>query len=59
MRHLVLRSRPLLFEGTGPGCMTGGCPEGKMSCGEPYTDEEILAMDLVRSVRSGLSELAD
>jgi len=50
MRHLVLSVAPLLFEGTGPGCMTGGCPEGKMSCGRPYAEEEILGMDLVRSV---------
>ena len=44
------RSAPLLFEGTGPGCMTGGCPEGKMSCGEPYSEEEILSLGLLRSV---------
>lgn len=50
MRYLASSVAPLLFEGTGPGCMVGGCPEGKMSCGEPYTEEEILAMDLVRSV---------
>jgi thymidylate synthase (FAD) len=50
MRHLVLSVAPLLFEGTGPGCMTGGCPEGRMSCGQPWTEEEVLAMDLVRSV---------
>ena len=49
MRSLAAAEAPLLFEGTGPGCMTGGCPEGKMSCGEPYTEDEILAMDLVRS----------
>ena len=30
--------------------MTGGCPEGKMTCGQPWTEEEVLAMDLVRSV---------
>jgi thymidylate synthase (FAD) len=47
MRHLASSVAPLLFEGTGPGCVTGGCPEGKMSCGEPYTEEEILGMDLV------------
>jgi thymidylate synthase (FAD) len=46
MRRLVLAAAPLLFEGTGPGCMTGGCPEGKMSCGRPYTEEEVLSMDL-------------
>ena len=50
MRHLVLEAAPLLFEGTGPGCMDDGCPEGKMTCGQPWTEEEILAMDLVRSV---------
>jgi len=50
MRYLVLLAAPLLFEGTGPGCMTGGCPEGKMSCGQPWTDEEVLAMELARSV---------
>jgi thymidylate synthase (FAD) len=50
MRHLASSAAPLLFEGTGPGCMTGGCPEGKMSCGRPYTEEEVLSMDLVRSV---------
>ena len=50
MRHLAAEVAPLLFEGTGPGCVAGGCPEGKMSCGQPYSDEEVLAMDLVRSV---------
>ena len=50
MRHLASSVAPLLFEGTGPGCMTGGCPEGKMTCGQPWTEEEVLAMDLVRSV---------
>lgn len=47
MRRQVVTVAPLLFEGTGPGCMTGGCPEGKMSCGRPYTEEEVLGMDLV------------
>jgi thymidylate synthase (FAD) len=50
MRHLALEVAPLLFEGTGPGCMSGGCPEGRMTCGQPWTDEEVLAMDLVGSV---------
>jgi thymidylate synthase (FAD) len=43
MRGLVIAEAPLLFEGTGPGCMMSGCPEGKMSCGQPYTEEEVLA----------------
>jgi thymidylate synthase (FAD) len=50
IRHLALAEAPLLFEGTGPGCMAGGCPEGKMTCGRPWSEEEVLAMDLVRSV---------
>jgi len=50
MRHLVLEVAPTLFVGPGPGCMSAGCPEGKMTCGQPYTEEEILSLDLVRSV---------
>jgi thymidylate synthase (FAD) len=50
MRRLALSVAPVLFEGTGPGCLTGGCPEGKMTCGEPWTEEEVLGLDLVRSV---------
>ncbi len=50
MRYLVLAVAPLLFEETGPGCLTGGCPEGRMTCGTPYSEQEILSMDLVRSV---------
>jgi thymidylate synthase (FAD) len=50
MRYLVLSVAPTLFAGTGPGCMTGGCPEGKMSCGRPYTEPDIVALDLGRSV---------
>jgi thymidylate synthase (FAD) len=46
MRRLVVTEAPLLFEGTGPGCMVSGCPEGKMTCGNPYTEEEVLGMDL-------------
>lgn len=50
MRHLALSVAPGLFNGTGPGCMTGGCPEGKMSCGRPYSEAEILSLDLAGSV---------
>ena len=27
---------PRLFKDSGPGCITGSCPEGKMTCGQPY-----------------------
>ncbi|MCK5681504.1 FAD-dependent thymidylate synthase [bacterium] len=29
----VLKVAPALFKHAGPGCLTGTCPEGKMSCG--------------------------
>jgi thymidylate synthase (FAD) len=45
MRRLAVTEAPLLFDDAGPGCMASGCPEGKMSCGEPYSREEVLAMD--------------
>ncbi|HEY5997476.1 MAG TPA: FAD-dependent thymidylate synthase [Candidatus Deferrimicrobiaceae bacterium] len=34
MLALVLKKAPFLFEDSGPGCMRGNCPEGKMTCGE-------------------------
>lgn len=27
---------PVLFEGVGPACLNGDCPEGKLSCGKPW-----------------------
>ena len=32
---------PNLFEGSGPGCLYGACPEGKMTCGKPYNSEDV------------------
>ncbi len=32
---------PLLFEDAGPGCLRGPCPEGKLSCGDPYFSNDI------------------
>lgn len=34
MLKLVLKLAPTLFAHAGPPCMRGGCPEGKMSCGQ-------------------------
>lgn len=31
---------PKTFEHAGPGCLYKSCPEGKRSCGKPYTEEE-------------------
>jgi len=46
MRSLALEIAPLLFEGTGPGCLYQDCPEGRMFCGEEYTEESVEDMDL-------------
>ncbi|MHB9149362.1 MAG: FAD-dependent thymidylate synthase [Thermoleophilia bacterium] len=45
MRHLATAVAPTLFEKTGPGCLIDSCPEGKMTCGTEYTEEEIQGMD--------------
>ena len=37
--HMLKLSRkiaPELFNGAGPGCVRGKCPEGKRSCNKPY-----------------------
>lgn len=34
MLALCLSAAPELFEGAGPGCVTGACPEGSRSCGK-------------------------
>ena len=33
MLRLCLGAAPHLFQQAGPGCVRGGCPEGKMTCG--------------------------
>lgn len=35
MLRLVKNVSPILFKNTGPSCVKGTCPEGKMSCGKP------------------------
>ena len=34
MLALVLEVAPNLFKNAGPSCVSGGCPEGKMTCGK-------------------------
>ena len=41
MRGMVKELAPNLFEGSGPGCLYGTCPEGKMTCGKPYKPEDV------------------
>lgn len=36
MLELVRPTAPLVFADAGPGCVRGRCPEGKMTCGNPY-----------------------
>lgn len=50
MRHLASRVSPHLFGDTGPGCVTSECPEGKMTCGQPYEEAEIGGMDHTAAV---------
>jgi thymidylate synthase (FAD) len=34
MLKLVRKTAPTIFQHAGPGCLTGPCPEGNMSCGK-------------------------
>ena len=36
----VLKVAPNLFKNSGPSCVSGGCPEGKMTCGKIKTVRE-------------------
>ena len=36
MLELVRPTAPYIFATAGPGCVRGACPEGKMTCGNPY-----------------------
>ncbi len=48
MRAMLKEIAPNLFEGTGPGCLYGDCPEGKMTCGKPYKSEDVDAPGAAR-----------
>lgn len=43
MLQLVKPVAPTLFEKAGPGCLSGPCPEGKMTCGEMAAVREEFA----------------
>ena len=36
MLELVRPTAPFIFAQAGPSCVRGACPEGKMTCGNPY-----------------------
>ena len=40
MLELVRPTAPYIFADAGPGCVRGACPEGKMTCGNPYSRKE-------------------
>jgi thymidylate synthase (FAD) len=39
MLVLVKNVAPNIFENAGPGCISGACGEGKMTCGKPFKKE--------------------
>ena len=41
MRGMARDLAPNLFAGSGPGCLSGTCPEGKMTCGRPYKLDDV------------------
>ena len=41
MRGMARELAPNLFAGSGPGCLLGTCPEGKMTCGQPYKLDDV------------------
>jgi thymidylate synthase (FAD) len=41
MRGMVKELAPNLFAGSGPGCLYGTCPEGKMTCGRPFRPADV------------------
>ena len=45
MRSLVVREASHLFWKSGPDCLYRKCQEGKMTCGEEYTLEEVAEME--------------
>ncbi len=47
MLRLCCEAAPALFSGAGPSCCTGGCTEGKMSCGKAKEVRE--AIEVIRS----------
>ncbi len=41
MLELARPTAPLIFAQAGPGCVKGACPEGKMTCGNPWDRAEL------------------
>ena len=43
LRQQVKTLAPALFHKSGPGCLYGACPEGRMTCGTPYDPKVVDA----------------
>ncbi|MBN2395122.1 MAG: FAD-dependent thymidylate synthase [Candidatus Atribacteria bacterium] len=39
MLHLVKKIAPNIFKNAGPPCLVGPCPEGELTCGHPWKNE--------------------
>jgi thymidylate synthase (FAD) len=42
MLKLVKEAAPIIFRDAGPGCLTGPCPEGTMTCGKTAAVREFF-----------------
>lgn len=54
MLNEVVKVSPDLFVNSGPGCVRGHCPEGKMSCGNPkeLLDEQVKQKQYIKELRN-------
>lgn len=48
MLGMCIREAPAIFSDAGPGCVSSGCTEGKMSCGEP--DKQTATLEELRAL---------
>lgn len=54
MLFLARGAAPLLFRKAGPVCLHGKCPEGKMYCGEVYSEDEVEEMERQLNTGKGI-----
>jgi len=51
MLYLVRLKAPNIFNTAGPGCVSGSCPEGKMSCGKAKEVRETIINNLHEEIK--------
>lgn len=54
MLFLARGAAPLLFRKAGPTCLHGKCGEGKMYCGEVYSEDEVEEMERQLNTGKGI-----